>query len=34
MRRREFLSVAAGALALGGCDARHEIEGGFAGIDV
>jgi monoamine oxidase len=34
MKRREFLSAAAGALALGGCDARHEIEGGFAGIDV
>jgi monoamine oxidase len=34
MKRREFLSAAAGALALGGCDTRHEIEGGFAGTDV
>ena len=33
MKRRAFLG-AAGALALGGCDARHEIDGGFTGIDV
>ncbi|MEJ8845290.1 NAD(P)-binding protein [Variovorax rhizosphaerae] len=35
MRRRTFLGAGAGALALGGCEAREgEIEGGFTGIDV
>ncbi len=33
MKRRAFLG-AAGALALGGCGAGHEIQGGFTGIDV
>jgi monoamine oxidase len=33
MKRRAFLG-ATGALALGSCGARHEIEGGFTGIDV
>ncbi|CAN7698415.1 FAD-dependent oxidoreductase [Variovorax sp. LjRoot290] len=35
MKRREFLAAtAAGAAALGGCEAPHVIEGGFTGIDV
>ncbi|MDM0014191.1 FAD-dependent oxidoreductase [Variovorax sp. J22P168] len=36
MRRREFLAapVAATAALLAGCEARHEIAGGFTGIDM
>lgn len=34
MKRREFMSAAVAAAALSGCGARHEIEGGFTGIDV
>jgi monoamine oxidase len=34
MRRRRFLGVAAGAAMLAGCNASHDIEGGFTGIDV
>ena len=35
MQRREFLGMAAGALALAGCEAPPTpIEGGFTGIDV
>ncbi|WP_399697480.1 FAD-dependent oxidoreductase [Xenophilus sp.] len=34
MRRRDFLGAGAGALALAGCDATPDIEGGFTGIDV
>ena len=35
MRRREFLGASmAVAAALAGCEARHDIEGGFTGIDV
>ncbi|MGO4393619.1 FAD-dependent oxidoreductase [Variovorax sp. M-6] len=35
MRRREFLGApVAVAAALAGCEARHDIEGGFIGIDV
>jgi monoamine oxidase len=32
--RRAFLGAAAGTALLGGCEARHDIEGGFTGIDV
>jgi phytoene dehydrogenase-like protein len=34
MRRRRFLGVAAGAAMLAGCNASHDIQGGFTGIDV
>ncbi|MDH6592020.1 monoamine oxidase [Variovorax sp. TBS-050B] len=34
MQRREFLGMAAGALALAGCEPAPAIEGGFNGVDL
>ncbi|AMM26728.1 FAD-dependent oxidoreductase [Variovorax sp. PAMC 28711] len=34
MKRRDFLAVTAGTLALAGCEAPAPIEGGFTGIDL
>ncbi len=33
MKRRDLLGAGAGVLALAGCAPRHEIAGGFAGVD-
>ena len=34
MKRREFITSSAAALALAGCDKPQDIQGGFTGIDV